>query len=1755
MSVFQGVGSKFEGSDSQAFHGSVSVNSSNLFVEPSGASSQTSLSLTSNASVLPPTTHDTIKSNHHMKNFETFVGDLQLSAKRAFPNSAYSRYKEVQVLLIRWEEDELEVEWELDELHKVFRDLYLFQTEQFLIPTQNSHRRLNRKALSFVEDHEEEDVLLIVYYGGHGVINKARQSTWSCKTDTTYATVEWSAIQTLFEMVKCDVLLLLDCCAGASAAPLVGRPTNIKETIAACGFETWTPRPGPQSFTHALIEVLMEWASQLPFSAAMLHSEILTRLKHAQPRRSPQGAWVESRRTPAYIVSTPDPHTASITLGRLIGEEPESSSSSQAVPGSFPSNLSEMVQGDSHVSSQERLAALLSMDEQGQRKAPHVLLTVALEDDQVLDAASCARWLKQFPLLATYVSIEGVYRSYSTLILLSVPVVLWNLLPDHPATQFVGYVRSRNLSPRDGARNEAVTPIPIAGHSARDQLSNNLDLASPSNPVWLSSLDSGYDSSGVLGPAGLLAMVRNARQMADIPGRTRTSLPSLMLAGKRRARGSVTELLSPTSRSSQLPVDAKLARQGNVPEEKSAKRLIVTVGQAALNDDKLGLTCVLEYGDEVQRSEPIRRATPIPVWNQEFRFEVHDSPMFYHLRLSVWGAQMLELIGELHVDLRDMVQNGQLPELSEWPSLRCDGRSTGLIRISLAYLDVSEDDQRQAEVSKTAGRPQQQGRRRKGHQNQLHDGQSRMQELDFKMAGAEVGDAQAHCRIDQFISEREIRWIDKITSCAEALEAKTVPSAPFVAHRLQLQPSVDFQEMSTARVIDYNDPNDEKKRGREAKKSWKCHATPGPAHPRHQGRRWISTLQEDDGRIDAAKVSLNDRCESSRLMKAVTLWNGTRSSACLCPSQWIFGAGVPPLIDYGAKCLGAPSLIDKARLALSPCVSQPGCQKCYRGVRQAAQQVATAREYRQSFNPVIIIDQLPASRSILVEPSPACRSIVFPTSIFWEPTKRTTPAARASHAPPPALFPGSFPRATSFFYTSKAPPLSAIISSSPLSSSCFPLNTHSLNFFNPLPQRAQSYQSHQSALITNTSPSNLEYPSPCMLRPYRHAQTLLTTSVPHALLAHFAPSRHHRFNPLSGPLPHATTTYTNNMIATSAVPTIEGVQGVVVSSAAHYLPTEHTTPSVAPSLTYSDESDDQEDELVVPVSRRRRASTRLIAQSARDIQRITGETTAEFVGRCCGGVCCSAGSTESHVELEDVTLPDNDAFKALGLKLGEVPTRLTGTIDMPEKTASFTSIPRPAKVSSSPTDSAISFGSTAGSDSESDPATAAKSHNYTPGPGYEAVDTSIQPPRFVQPHPPHHVYPARIHSTRELTKPGAEKRTYHFDLDITDYPVEEMIDFKVGGAIGIMAPNCDLVVEDVLDALMVPRFQRDKPVLLRTTKGRWPTVWGDDKPRELVTTRRDLLTWCTDIQSYAPTKPLLRVLAEHAAAANEKKILLYLCSNEGQSAFCDFRGGADVTVSQILNAFPSSHPPMDELLSVLQPLMPRFYSLSNDPSESYQLRDHAQRRLVEIAVTVHEALDYQRGCRTGVGSGFFERQARKFLRAQRSGEKMPEFYVPMFKGLMANPLAKQFNSDGPMLLIGAGVGIAPFRGFVQRRLKQANCANKVWVLQGIRDSLVDEIYSGEWGVHEDEVKRVVQSRAGTGKYVQEEVCNQSDLVWYIINSLDGRVFVCGSSRGMGEGVEEALVEVAMAKGNLEREEARAFWTLKKSEGQYIAETW
>lgn len=480
-----------------------------------------------------------------------------------------------------------------------------------------------------------------------------------------------------------------------------------------------------------------------------------------------------------------------------------------------------------------------------------------------------------------------------------------------------------------------------------------------------------------------------------------------------------------------------------------------------------------------------------------------------------------------------------------------------------------------------------------------------------------------------------------------------------------------------------------------------------------------------------------------------------------------------------------------------------------------------------------------------------------------------------------------------------------------------------------------------------------------------------------------------------------------------------------------------------------------------------------------------------------------------------------------------------------------------------------------------------------------------------------------------MTKPGAEKATFHFDIDVTDYPEEGGdVDFKTGGAVGVCPANRPDVVDELFDSLGVPKFLRDQPVTMHTLGGRWPTIWGDDKPRTLTTSRRELLTWCSDIQSYPPTKAFLRLLAEHASSPSERSILLFLASAQGQPVFCDLRTGPHITILQLLHAFPSAKPPLPALLSVLNQLMPRFYSLSNDPHVSSDREGLAGRKLIEIAVTVHRTSDWREGARTGTGSGFLERIARTFMEAEEkhglAHAQSLDLRIPMFRGLMANPLSREFGgSEGPMMLIGAGVGMAPFRGFILNRLRNANCASKIWLVQGVRDSSLDELYSGELGKYENQIKKVVQSRARKPKakavselsrkapdrcasdsalpslkgqwqepepkaspspaptsdtanasldakltgqhhesrYVQDEVKAQGDIVWDVINSVNGRIFVCGSSKGMGEGVELALKEVVIAKKKEVEgvewgmDDAARYWEEMKAGGKYVAETW
>ncbi|KAL9614187.1 MAG: hypothetical protein Q9204_008848, partial [Flavoplaca sp. TL-2023a] len=117
--------------------------------------------------------------HEHISKLEEFSQDLEKAIANSFPRPSTS-YTSVHVLLLRWADDDLNVQVELSSLKAVFENQYLFAAEQWDIPSLNPTRALQTKLYDFQNSHQSEDELLIVYYGGHADADRRRgRSIWA----------------------------------------------------------------------------------------------------------------------------------------------------------------------------------------------------------------------------------------------------------------------------------------------------------------------------------------------------------------------------------------------------------------------------------------------------------------------------------------------------------------------------------------------------------------------------------------------------------------------------------------------------------------------------------------------------------------------------------------------------------------------------------------------------------------------------------------------------------------------------------------------------------------------------------------------------------------------------------------------------------------------------------------------------------------------------------------------------------------------------------------------------------------------------------------------------------------------------------------------------------------------------------------------------------------------------------------------------------------------------------------------------------------------------------------------------------------------------------------------------------------------------------------------------------------------------------------------------------------------------------------
>ena len=114
---------------------------------------------------------------------KTFAKDLNQALKTSFPTGP-NPHTAVYVLLLRWAEDDLGVQFESSALRKVFETQFRFDVEEWQIPSLNSTRALQKKLYGFQDAHQSETELLIVYYGGHAKADSRRRRVLSRRKET-----------------------------------------------------------------------------------------------------------------------------------------------------------------------------------------------------------------------------------------------------------------------------------------------------------------------------------------------------------------------------------------------------------------------------------------------------------------------------------------------------------------------------------------------------------------------------------------------------------------------------------------------------------------------------------------------------------------------------------------------------------------------------------------------------------------------------------------------------------------------------------------------------------------------------------------------------------------------------------------------------------------------------------------------------------------------------------------------------------------------------------------------------------------------------------------------------------------------------------------------------------------------------------------------------------------------------------------------------------------------------------------------------------------------------------------------------------------------------------------------------------------------------------------------------------------------------------------------------------------------------------
>ena len=388
----------------------------------------------------------------------------------------------------------------------------------------------------------------------------------------------------------------------------------------------------------------------------------------------------------------------------------------------------------------------------------------------------------------------------------------------------------------------------------------------------------------------------------------------------------------------------------------------------------------------------------------------------------------------------------------------------------------------------------------------------------------------------------------------------------------------------------------------------------------------------------------------------------------------------------------------------------------------------------------------------------------------------------------------------------------------------------------------------------------------------------------------------------------------------------------------------------------------------------------------------------------------------------------------------------------------------------------------------------------------------------------------RVSANRELhTKDGAqpsERSTRHIELELPDG-----VSYRAGDHLGVIAHNSPALVKRVAARF---GFERDGHIRLRLRPGRKSFVPVDQTIR-----LSRLLGDYVELQDVA-TRKQIESMALHTECPFTRPKLLALAGDEGR--YKDAVLASRKSVIDLLEEFPACQLPFNVYLEMLPPLRPRYYSISSSPLE--------QERSCSITVAVVDGPARSgRGTFQGVCSNYLSRQPESqviyaFVKDTRSAFRLPE------------------DPRTPMIMVGPGTGLAPFRGFLQERaaLKaQGEPVGPSLLFFGCRHPQQDFIYADE--LRDLAARGVTRlytcfSRISGEKktYVQDQILEDRDEVWRMIQG-GAVIYVCGDATRMAPDVRKAFAAIHRDKTGADEQGADR-WLHEMTEGnRYLVDVW